>query len=111
MIPASPSGRWLDRLDQMQRFFDGPIHAPDRRWVFADPDPVVRSASEAWGDLARESARRADRLRRILRTAPSPRARRAATDALDIEVAWRLHCLARGRAARAPNPIADAPVA
>lgn len=111
MIPASPSARWLDRLDQLQRLFDGPIPAPDRRWIFADPDLAVRSASETWSDLARESAERTDRLRRILRAAPTSRPRRAATDALDVEIAWGRHCLARGRTACEPSAIAHAAVA
>jgi hypothetical protein len=106
MIPTSPSGRWLDRLDRMQRFFDGPIPAPDRRWVFADPDPAVRSATEAWGDLARESVRRAWRLRRIATAAPTPRERRSAVNALREEAAWRRHCRARMHAASETGAVA-----
>ncbi|MCC7047249.1 MAG: hypothetical protein IT562_11090 [Alphaproteobacteria bacterium] len=93
MIQDSPSGRWLERLDRLQRFFDGPIPAHERRWIFADPGPVARSASARWRDLADESGRRADRLRRRAREAPTPRERRAATAALAEELAWQRHCL------------------
>jgi len=82
-------------LDRLQRFHDGPIPAPERRWIFADPDPVVRSASARWNDLAGESAERVNRLRHAARAAASFRARNAACDALAVEMDWQRHCRAR----------------
>lgn len=98
MIPDAPSGRWLDRLDRLQRFYDGPIPAAVRRRIFADPDPTVRSASDTWNALALESEERALTLRSAVSTAASPRACKAVRDALRAERAWGRHCRARSRA-------------
>ncbi|MCC6470223.1 MAG: hypothetical protein IT563_18020 [Alphaproteobacteria bacterium] len=100
MIQDSPSGRWLDRLDRLQCFFDGPIPAPERRWIFADPGPAARSASDAWHDLAEDSRRRAERLRRRARHAATPRERRSAAVALAEERDWQRHCRDRMNATR-----------
>lgn len=98
MIPDAPSGRWLDRLERLQRFYDGPVPAPERRWIFADPDPAVRSASETWNALAQESEERARGLRTAIFVAASPGACKAVRDALRAERAWGRHCRARSRA-------------
>jgi hypothetical protein len=95
MIPDPPSARWLDRLDRLQRRYDGPIPAGERRWIFADPGPTARSAPAAWSALARDSAERIARLQRTIDAAPSPRERRAAGEALAEERTWLHHCRAR----------------
>jgi hypothetical protein len=98
MIRTSPSGRWLDRLNGLQRFYDGPIPADERQWIFADPGRDIESAAETWNRLARESAARLASLEAAERSAGSAHARRATADALAAERDWWRHCRDRALA-------------